>query len=91
MAIDNIKYGNELLQKIFNIRIYINALTNIIYAIGIYYIPMSGVHDAFLKDNRKKIFYSWVSPGLFTSFVVQIFIMGEEEKNFTMQYSYWRY
>ena len=54
LALD-IKSETELMQKIFNIRVYINALTNIIYAIGIYYIPVSGVHDAFFKKQQKNI------------------------------------
>lgn len=44
-----------LVQKIFDIRVYVNALANIIYAIGIYYIPVTGVHDAFFKKQRKDI------------------------------------
>lgn len=49
------RYDNELMQKIFNIRVYINALSNIIYAIGIYYIPVSRFHDAFFKQDQKNI------------------------------------
>ena len=45
---------NKLLVKIFDIRVYINAFTNILYAIGIYYIPERGVHDAFFKKQQKK-------------------------------------
>jgi hypothetical protein len=44
-----------LVQKIFDIRVYVNALANIIYAIGIYYIPASGVHDAFFEKQQKDI------------------------------------
>ena len=54
MAMDT-RYDKQLIQRIFNIRVYINALANIIYAIGIYYIPARGVHDAFFKSNRKLI------------------------------------
>ena len=53
LAMDT-RYDKELMQKIFNIRVYINALTNILYAIGIYYIPVSGVHDAFFEKQQKK-------------------------------------
>lgn len=44
-----------LVQKIFDIRVYVNALANLIYAIGIYYIPVSGVHEAFFKKQQKNI------------------------------------
>ena len=43
------------MQKIFNIHVYINALTNLIYGVGIYYIPVSGVHDAFFQKQQKNI------------------------------------
>jgi hypothetical protein len=51
LAMDT-RYDRELMQKIFNIRVYINALTNILYAIGIYYIPEKGVHDAFFRRQK---------------------------------------
>jgi hypothetical protein len=54
LALD-IKYETVLMQKIFNIRVYVNALTNLIYAAGIYYIPVSGVHDTFFKKQQKNI------------------------------------
>ena len=50
LALD-IKSETLLMQKIFNIRVYINALANIIYAVGIYYFPVSGVHDAFFRKH----------------------------------------
>jgi hypothetical protein len=53
LAMDT-KYDKELIQRIFNIRVYINALTNILYAIGIYYIPVRGVHDAFFDKESKR-------------------------------------
>lgn len=53
LAMDT-RYDKELMQGIFNIRVYINAFTNILYAIGIYFIPISGVHDAFFKKQQKK-------------------------------------
>jgi len=47
--------GNKVfLNKIFGIRVYINVFTNLLYAIGIYYLPVSGVHDAFFKRQQKK-------------------------------------
>lgn len=46
------RYDKELMQNIFNIRVYINALTNILYAIGIYFIPVAGVHDAFFEKQK---------------------------------------
>lgn len=48
------RYDSDLMQKIFNIRVYINALTNLLYAVGIYYMPLRGVHDAFFKKQQKK-------------------------------------
>ena len=54
LALD-IKSETLLMRKIFNIRVYVNALTNIIYAVGIYYIPVGGVHDAFFKKQQKDI------------------------------------
>lgn len=54
LALD-INYQTELMQKIFNIRVYVNVLTNLIYAIGIYYIPVTGVHDAFFKNQQRNI------------------------------------
>lgn len=53
LAMDT-RYDKELMQRIFNIRIYINALTNILYAIGIYFIPAKGFHDAFFKKQNKR-------------------------------------
>lgn len=50
-----IKSETVLMRKIFNIRVYVNALTNLIYAMGIYYIPVTGVHDAFFKKQQKNI------------------------------------
>lgn len=54
LALD-INYQTVLMQKIFNIRVYVNALTNLIYAAGIYYIPVAGVHDAFFEKQQKNI------------------------------------
>jgi hypothetical protein len=54
LALD-IKTDTVLMQKIFDIHVYVNALTNIIYAVGIYYIPVTGVHDAFFKKQQKNI------------------------------------
>ncbi len=54
LALD-IKSETVLMQKIFNIRVYVNAFTNLIYAVGIYYIPVTGVHDAFFKKQQKNI------------------------------------
>lgn len=54
LALD-IKSETVLMKKIFNIHVYVNAITNIIFAVGIYYIPVSGVHDAFFKKQHKNI------------------------------------
>jgi hypothetical protein len=54
LAMDT-RYDKELMQRIFDIRVYINAFTNILYAIGIYYIPVRGVHDTFFRQQRKNI------------------------------------
>ena len=54
LALD-IKYDTMLMQKIFNIRVYVNALTNLIYAVGIYFFPVRGVHDAFFRKQQKNI------------------------------------
>ena len=51
----NVKYETLLMQKIFNIRVYVNALTNLIYAVGIYFIPVRGVHDAFFRKQQRNI------------------------------------
>jgi hypothetical protein len=51
LAMDT-RYDKELMQNIFNIRVYINALTNILYAIGIYLIPIGGFHDAFFRKQK---------------------------------------
>ena len=51
----NVKYETVLMQKIFNIRVYVNALTNLIYAVGIYFIPVRGVHDAFFRKQQRNI------------------------------------
>jgi hypothetical protein len=53
LAMDT-RYDKQLIQRIFNIRVYINALTNILYAVGIYYIPVRGVHDAFFDKESKR-------------------------------------
>ena len=50
-----VKSETVLMRKIFDIRVYVNALTNLIYAVGIYYIPVTGVHDAFFKKQQKNI------------------------------------
>jgi len=54
LAMDTKRYDKELMQKIFDIRVYVNALANALYAVGIYYIPVSGVHEAFFKKQQKK-------------------------------------
>ncbi|HKH62583.1 MAG TPA: hypothetical protein VKA49_17190 [Flavitalea sp.] len=54
LALD-IKTETLLMRKIFNIHVYVNTITNLIYAVGIYYIPVSGVHDAFFRKQQKNI------------------------------------
>ena len=56
LALD-IKYDTMLMQKIFNIRVYVNALTNLIYAVGIYFFPVREFTMPFFESN-KRIFYS---------------------------------
>jgi hypothetical protein len=51
LAMDT-RFDKQLMQRIFSIRVYINALTNILYAVGIYFIPASGVHDAFFNKQK---------------------------------------
>lgn len=54
LALD-VNYKTVLMQKIFNIRVYVNTLTNLIFAMGIYYIPVTGVHEAFFEKQQKNI------------------------------------
>ena len=51
LAMDT-RYDKELMKNIFKIRVYINALTNILYAIGIYLMPLNGFHDAFFRKQK---------------------------------------
>lgn len=51
LAMDT-RHDKQLIQSIFEIRVYINAITNMLYAAGIYFIPVTGVHDAFFKRQK---------------------------------------
>lgn len=45
------KNHNKINQSIFEIRVYINAFTNILYAIGIYHIPGKTLHRNIFQEK----------------------------------------